>query len=191
MRKPNDNYPSEPAMLARLLSLLSPAPLKPRHVILEPCAGAGALASPLKQAGYNVLTNDIDPSYECHFSLDAAGPHLWRETRPAWVITNPPYNQLEPILEHSLCHATVGVAVILRLSALEPACRRSNRGNTLELYQDNMRYLMPFSGPRPSFTRDGKTDSVTTAWFIWDKGWSWKSYGMKSPFQFAMNWKNS
>lgn len=190
MRKTNDNYPSEPAMLARLLSLLTPAPLKKDHIILEPAAGAGQLASPLKQAGYTVITNDIDPDYECDFSYDATGPELWYHTRVSWVITNPPYSQLDAFLERSLCHAKCGTAMILRLSALEPACSRSKRGNVLELYKDNMRYLMPFSGPRPSFTQDGKTDSVTTAWFVWDKGWSWKSYGMESPFQFAMNWKH-
>lgn len=192
MRRINDNYPSEPAMLARLLSLLAPAKLKRDHIILEPCAGAGQLASPLKQAGYNVITNDIDPDYDCDYSMDATSPDFWIGVGHFnWVITNPPYKNLGDLLEMSLDMASCGVAMILRLSALEPACVNVDRGFTLDYNKDNMRYIMPFSGPRPSFTKDGKTDSVTTAWFVWDKGWSWKSYGMESPFQFAMNWKDS
>jgi hypothetical protein len=30
-----------------------------------------------------------------------------------------------------------------------------------------MSHLIVFSQPRPSFTGNGRTDSTTTAWFVW------------------------
>jgi len=208
--------------------------------VLEPCAGHGQLVRPLRDAGLEVITNDIatgsvdwickwcgiknhtscldnlnleykltpcrecemaDPlrkeliratSYKCDYHMDATQRKFWVDIPDAdWVVTNPPFSQLDDILEWSLATAKIGVAMILRLSALEPACKRARRGNILEAYADNLRYVMPFSGPRPSFTRDGKTDSVTTAWFVWNHGWSWRSHGMKSPFQFVTDWKKA
>lgn len=234
-----DRYPSEPAMVTELLDRVR---ISERELVLEPTAGSGQLAGSLKQAGLNVVTNDIaygsvrwrctvcdtkqwssvltsnveddwsflecgqdycksdDPlrrvwldqeRYHTDNHFDAATDALWHNVgKFDWVIGNPPFSQLEPILERSLAHSARGVAFILRLTALEPACKRSERGELLDYFADNMRFIMPFSGPRPSFTEDGKTDSVTTAWFVWMHGWSWSNYvGVRSPFQFIMNWK--
>lgn len=247
----NDSYPSEPALVLELMKHIK---IGVQDIIFEPTAGAGQLASPLKQAGLWVMTNDIahglitwectwcntinltsamtsdyayeykmescsnkrcirhdDPSpydkkfissrpYNCDFMMDAAKQELWQTIpRPAWVIGNPPYNQLDSILENSLAHASIGVAMLLRITALEPTIKRSTRGFVLQSYADQMRYLIPFSAPRPSYTSDGKTDAVTTAWFVWEKGWSWGGYQtmsykvhdvikMESPFQFVTNW---
>lgn len=236
-RRSLDTYPSEPSMIHHLLERVR---ISPRQVVLEPTAGIGQLARPLKQAGLQVITNDIaygetkwkckrcgtvqissepastfsewhfEPCKKCgakdnqlererlevkayytDYRFNAGGDVLWRLIpRPDWVIGNPPFNQLEDILEKSLVNSTVGVAFILRLSALEPACTRSRRGEIMEAWADNLRFVMPFSGPRPSFTGDGKTDSVTTAWFVWMHNHSWKEFiGIQSPFQFIMNWK--
>jgi hypothetical protein len=231
-----DRYPSEPAMVNELLKRVA---LGRQCSVLEPTAGSGQLAYALKQAGLQVMTNDIaygsvrwkcknclkrpwtpvfEPDFEdwqfgkCNhcgelepwlkerldqeeyrtdYHYDAATDELWQKVaRPDWVIGNPPFNQLVPILRRSLAHSHLGVAFILRLTALEPACTRSERGELLDEYADNLRYVMPFSGPRPSFTDDGKTDSVTTAWFVWMHGHSWRDFvGIQSPFQFIMNWK--
>ncbi len=190
-RKLNDNYPSEPSMVAKLMSRITIQ--RTAHnffTVLEPAAGAGQIAGPLRAAGLHVTTNDIDLAYPCNYYMDATTPAFWREVpRHDWVITNPPFNQLDDILEQALAHSLIGVAMILRLSALEPASKRVRRGEILKTYEDNMRFVMPFSSPRPSFTSDGKTDSVTTAWFVWHHGWSWSSYGMMSPFQFITDWK--
>ena len=50
------------------------------------------------------------------------------------------------------------------LSNLEPC---ANRGHWLEQHQDRMSIL--FLPKRVSFTGDGQTDSVATAWFLWGK----------------------
>jgi hypothetical protein len=215
------------------------------EIVLEPAAGAGQIASPLKQAGLQVVTNDIaygmitwqcrwcqtvthtpafsmdfayeykmescsndgcihydqaDPlaktlistqTYDTDYHMDASEPQLWHDvSTPAWTITNPPYKAeiLDRILERALTHSTHGVAMLLRLTALEPVIKRGNRGNILRFYQDKMTHLIPFSSPRPSYTGDGKTDAVTTAWFVWQHGWSWSQRNIDPPFQFAVNW---
>jgi hypothetical protein len=150
---------------------------------LEPCGECGA-TNQLTRVRMNV------DRYYTDYHFNAATDALWKIIpRPDWVIGNPPFSQLEDILERALANSRLGVAFILRLTALEPACKRSKRGELLEAYADNLRYVMPFSGPRPSFTDDGRTDSVTTAWFVWMHGHSWEDFiGISSPFQFIMNW---
>jgi hypothetical protein len=189
MRKTNDNYPSEPALVSQLLARCPQI----SGTVLEPTAGAGRLAEPLKQAGLRVITNDIDKqyNYKTDHNLDATKRELWYTDRYDWVITNPPYESytLESIMAFALETTKRGVALLLRLSANEPVIKRGLRGNILMAYADKMRYLITFSAPRPSFTSDGKTDSVTTAWFVWDKEFSWKEVGMRSPFQYAVNWR--
>jgi len=186
MRKANDNYPSESAMVSHLLDkeVLS-------GTVLEPCAGAGNFASPLRAAGLDVITNDIDKKYQCDYHYNALSTTLWRVALCDWVVTNPPYDAktLYRILNLSFRYSRKGVAMLLRLTANEPVIKRGSRGKLLQRYADNLRYLMTFSAPRPSFTGDGKTDSVTTAWFVWDKDFSWKAKGMRSPFQYIVNWR--
>ena len=184
----NDNYPTESAMLAPLLALQEGQMIK--GTVLEPCAGAGQLASPLRAAGLKVITNDIDPKYKTNYNLDAAIRKSWLEfPRFDWTISNPPYSYLEEFLEMSLACSEVGVAMLVRLTALEPVIRRSKRGEILEQYKDNLRYVMPFSAPRPKFIEGKGTDSVTTCWLVFNHGWSWKAQGMESPLQFVTEWR--
>lgn len=190
-RRDNDDYPTESAMLAPLLALEQGQMIK--GTVLEPAAGAGSLASSLKQAGLRVVTNDIDPQYKTDYNLDATVRENWfKFPRTNWVVTNPPWSSgvLEKFMEYSLGLSSVGVALLLRLSANEPVIKRSDRGEILMSYSDNLRYLQTFSAPRPKFdpTKNG-TDSVTSAWFVWQHGWSWKERGIECPFQYVVNWK--
>ena len=190
-RKKNDFYPSEPAMVHRLIEKCQS--ITSANAILEPCAGDGAISNALIELGYRVYTNDLIPGGH-NFLMDANDEASWEHWQKLlmfdWVITNPPYSDLDNFLKYSLEYASTGVAMILRLSALEPAETRVERGKIMKKYADNLRYVMPFSSPRPSFTRDGKVDSVTTAWFVWIKKFHWsRIVGLDSPFQFITNWK--
>lgn len=109
-------------------------------------------------------------------------------TRPDWVITNPPFTSAPQILPLALEHCFVGVAFLMRLSYLEPA---GNRGDWLQTYSDQMRHLIVFGQPRPSFTGNGRHDSCTVAWMVWQKNWSWNALGVASPFQFTAGWRLS
>lgn len=116
----------------------------------------------LRAAGIEVITNDINPSSDAEFHSDAAYGPSWRQWAPKWVVTNPPFVKARDIFEHAHANATDGVALLLRLSFLEPT---DDRGELLwRLPPDELIVL-----PRISFTGDGNTDSVTCAWMIWHK----------------------
>jgi hypothetical protein len=55
--------------------------------------------------------------------------------------------------------------MMLRLSFKEPTEHKNPRGPFLETNPLTRELVMP----RYSFTGDGKTDSITTAWMIWAK----------------------
>lgn len=148
------------ALLERLPSI------SPHHTILEPCAGEGAIASVFRQHGHDVVTVDIDESRDVDVYADMADPLSWgwltAGTHFDWIITNPPFNQAHLIVPLALEHARVGVAMLLRLSFLEPT---KNREAFLVCYPPQKQIVLP----RISFTGDGKTDTVTCAWLVWLK----------------------
>ncbi|WP_275233468.1 hypothetical protein [Staphylococcus aureus] len=180
-----DQYYTEEAITAVLL--------KQKFVgisgtVIEPCQGNGAITNVLR--GFppvtNVVTNDIEPGG--HYQGDAGDPGAAVWQHPCdWVVTNPPFLDAPRILPIALERAHIGVAVLLRLSYLEPT---QNRGDWLADHADQMVRLIVLGQPRPSFTNDGRHDNVTTAWYIWRKNFSWKrDFGISAPFAFEYGWK--
>jgi hypothetical protein len=142
-------------------------------VLLECCSGANDIASVLKGVeGAIVLTNDIDDSRNTDFHLDISTPLGWMllndsisysgEAGADWIVTNPPFNLAPEIVPLAYEHAAIGVAMLLRLSFLEPCL---NRSEFLIKHPPTKLIVLP----RISFTGDGGVDSVTCAWMIWDK----------------------
>lgn len=129
--------------------------------ILEPCCGEDAITKALEDNGYNsVLTNDADWGRMANYHYDAR-KHTFSGDKISVVVTNPPFNQAFDILKN--LHPQVdAVALLLRLTFLEPT---KDRGPWLAKNPPNKLIVLP----RYSFTGDGKTDSVTCAWMIWDK----------------------
>lgn len=130
--------------------------------IIEPCVGGGDIA---RQLPGDIETNDIDPSVSAQQHLDAGGAELWAGRGVDWVVSNPPYKQpaCRDIVAHAVGTARVGVAMLLRLSFLEPTAKINPRGPWLAEHPPSRLLVLP----RCSYTGDGKTDSVTTAWVIW------------------------
>jgi hypothetical protein len=166
-----------------------------KGTVFECCAGHGAIANELTTTDVErvVFAADIngvnsspsDTYYGLPESFDATSRASWSECVAElptlrWTITNPPFKESEKILPLAFEYSSVGVAFLLRLSYLEP-CKR--RAQWLIDGSDHLRYLIPVS-PRPKFRADSGTDSVTVAWFVWLKDWSWRKLGVKSPFQF-------
>jgi hypothetical protein len=195
-RRVNDNYPT-PAALTR--ALLQYVPISGR--VLEPCAGDGKIARVLK-AGNEVFTNDIDPAYWCDWNHDAASS-MYANPRAVpgsledsflrtpfwsgryefdWVVTNPPFKEAANILSLAFDTALTGVAFLLRLTFLEPT---NGRGEWLAAHQAQLSHLLIFGSPRPSFTDNGRTDNVTTAWMVWQK----KHTG-GTQVEFITDWKD-
>jgi hypothetical protein len=160
MRRENDFYPTPGGATHELL----------RHVnvfgrVLECCSGDLSMSWVLGGSRFvaGVWTNDIDPQRSAKSHGDAADPSWWRSIETFdWVVTNPPFLKAAEILKLAHQHAYVGVAMLLRLSFLEPC-----EGRALFLAENPPDKLIVL--PRISFTGDGKTDSVTCAWFVWDK----------------------
>ena len=84
-----------------------------------------------------------------------------------WVVTNPPYKMplCRDIVANAVAFARVGVAMLLRLSFLEPTAKVNPRGPWLASNPPSRILILP----RYSYTQNGKSDSCTTAWMIWTK----------------------
>lgn len=187
-RIPLDFYPTDRALTAALLDRQFV-----NGTVAEPCAGNGDIVSVLETVPEvaRVITNDIDPEREADFHGDAGDPAAAIYTAGPfdWVITNPPFSEAHKILPLALQFCRVGVAFLLRLNYLEPATKRNARGEWLDRNADRQTGLFVFGSPRPSFPPYKTNDSVTTAWFVWLRSWSWSARGISSPFQYIMDWK--
>lgn len=157
-----DFYETPPALVKALLDHV-----EIKGTVFEPCAGDMAIARFFP----GCLTNDIDMDRETNMYLDISQWESWQYlNRPHdWVVTNPPFNLAEKILPQAFKWANKGVAFLLRLSYLEPTL---DRGLWLHQHREFLSHVIVFN-PRPRFRRNKKgqlaTDSVTVAWFVWEK----------------------
>ena len=158
-RRAFDWYPT-PAGATR--ALMARVPLD--GPILECCSGDGAIATVLAER-FRVDTNDIDGRHLTRTHADATTRAYWRTLpeAPHWVVSNPPFSLAPQIVPLAHEFAVAGVAMLLRLSYLEPC---ENRSQWLSEYPPTRLIVLP----RISFTGDGKTDSVCAAWFVWQTG---------------------
>lgn len=132
--------------------------------VLEPCAGKGDISNELRRdARIRVVnTNDVDKNHGAGMSADATDGRWWSALGTHdWVVTNPPFSLAEAILPLAWKHSSVGVAMLLRVTYLEPC-----QGRAQWLAENPPHKLIVL--PRISFTGDGKTDSATCGWFVWD-----------------------
>lgn len=161
MRRLLDFYPTPAKLTEKLLDIVPVS-----GIVLEPCAGDGAIVNLLKEKKIQTVTNDIGTYLNWDYNADATNHDSWNNWDYVdWVVTNPPFNAAPQIIPLAYEAASVGVAMLLRLSYLEPA---GNRGEWLTEHSENLSDIIIFGQPRPSFTGNG-TDSCTTAWFVWRK----------------------
>lgn len=195
-RHKNDLYMTQEQMTRELMTRV---PIQGKRVC-EPCAGHGHIAGVLDAFDCRVFTNDKVDRGGLNWVGDAADPGAavwnWGPGFYDWVVTNPPYSLALPVLRNAWDMAGIGVAMLLRLSFLEPtseapaaykshkwADQIAGRGEWLADHENYFSDLIVFGSPRPSFTVKG-TDSVTTAWLVWKKR---QVYGLKP--HFVMGWK--
>lgn len=136
--------------------------------MFEPCVGDGAIARTLAGERTFVYTGDIDAQWAPQILGDANDHGFWEEAERIvsdgmdWVVTNPPFNEASTIVPIAYNRAAKGIAMLLRLSYLEPV---ESRGAWLNEHPPTKLIVLP----RISFTGNGKTDSVTCAWMVWKK----------------------
>ena len=163
-RRAFDYYPTPAWMTLALLRRVQP------FDVLEPCAGQLAIVNVLRQAPHVgwVESNDLDPSTPTDTHCDAARAEYWEalsrrtHNRPYWGVTNVPFDLADRIVPLAVTYLPV-FATILRLSWLEPTAARQR---FLAAHPPAKLIVMP----RHDFKGRGSTDSVTSAWFIWERG---------------------
>lgn len=163
-RNKNDLYPTyNGAIIVKPIM-----PLVGRDdLVLEPCAGHNHLGRHFKK----VVTVDKYrySNYNADYYLDITMESSWQLLKPLgidWVITNPPFSLAPAILPLAYKYARIGVIFLLRLSYLEP-CK--DRAEWLKTNSRQNSHVMVMN-PRINFNMDKDgTDSVTSAWFIWQK----------------------
>jgi hypothetical protein len=169
MRRPHDQY-FTPASACEVLKRHWDG-WKDCDYLIEPCVGHGDIMSAFEEVDFWIYC-DIDPNVASDFVRDMTKPESWDhlpdyakangcKTEKAGVITNPPFSHAIEIVKLAVQSAK-SVAMLLRLSFLEPTLER---GPWLVANPPDLVIVLP----RISFTGDGKTDSVTCAWMIWDK----------------------
>lgn len=150
---------------------------------IEPCVGsAWSIALPFSRKGCRMITNDIDPDIRAHHHMDArkfmrSYNELFKA--PDWIITNPPFVDAYEMLLTAFEVARKGTIFQTRISFVEPTLIRSE---FFEEHPPDFELVLP----RYSFTQDGKTDSVTTAWFCWWNWAAWDSYSFNPPKGIAV-----
>jgi hypothetical protein len=162
-RLKNDFYPTPERLTKSLLTFF-----QPDGIVLEPCAGDGAIVNVLKNESMikNVITNDIVNGKAQH-CFDATQRNLYDSIgKVDYVVTNPPFSQpdCQQIIDRCWDKVECGMAFLLRLTYLEPC---GNRASFLK--NTNLSKLIIFN-PRPRFREDTKgSDNCTVAWFVWEK----------------------
>jgi hypothetical protein len=129
-----------------------------------------------RHAGVRIITNDLN-AYEADYHDDATREEGWLgfdyaaqryfRDRIAWTVTNPPFKHADEVLHLAYKYSAEGVAMLLRLSYLEPLRSDKRQAHTQFLVEHPPNVLINL--PRMSFTNDGGTDSVIASWMVWYK----------------------
>jgi hypothetical protein len=163
MRRPHDQY-FTPASACEVLKAHWDG-WKSCDVLVEPCVGDGDIVKAFPDCWW--YTCDIDTTKNPKLIADMTNSFRWHDiksratTYKVGVITNPPFSHAYEFIAGALLIGCP-VAALLRLSFLEPTKKRG-------MFLSNNPPDLVIVLPRISFTGDGKTDSVTCAWMIWDK----------------------
>jgi hypothetical protein len=134
---------------------------------LDPCAGTGAIIK-ATAARKDICWWGMEIRAECapllspllESRLTIADFTSYAASQPFDVIfTNPPYSSAEDFIRVALRNARY-VVMLLRLNFLSS----NRRASFMRAHPPDV-FILP---NRPSFTSDGRTDSIEYAWFLWD-----------------------
>jgi hypothetical protein len=145
--------------------------------ILVPYDPLSVLSDQLRKHRFTVTTNTDESNL--------TDPIWWtaqKEKKYDWVVaaTTGLGDHTEYILEYGIQIATQGIAVLDRLSFIEPVAKR--KSFLLANKISNMIVL----NPRPKFRAIGSTrDSVTSCWFVFQRPELWHD---GTQITFGLNW---
>lgn len=164
-RSPSDNYGTPLWCVHRALEAID----LPDGRWVDPCAGTGNIIQAVRMLRPEVQWKSYEVRPECLEPLvnidsnptivDFTSVNL--RPRPCQVvIMNPPYRHAQEFIEKSLQFAD-HVVVLLRLNYLGSQVRNTFMRNDCPDV-----YVLP---NRPTFSADGRTDSIEYAWMVWKK----------------------
>lgn len=151
--KHEDFFPTHPAWTRALLNHV-----RFDGIISEPCAGDGAVVRVLEANGYTVDASDL-VDRGAGYRVESAF-HIERHEN---VVTNPPYSDVEDLIEHWLKTTERKIAVLVRMGLLEGQ-RRYNR--LFSEHPPAMVVIIPERMPVPGV----KSQSFNHIWLIWEPG---------------------
>lgn len=159
----NDLHETHPMAVEALLRV---EPLPP--YIWEPCAGRGAIARVLLDAGYHVKAADLVRYDNADPYIETGIDFLMEQKAPAKgcaIVTNPPYKLDDEFIRHGLSLGCP-VIVLLRLMAIEGVSRSDINDRHLHRIWAGRERL-------PMMHRDGwegkkiDTSGVPFGWFVY------------------------
>lgn len=162
-REINDYYATDPKALELLCEFENFSPN-----IWECACGEGHLSEVLKNKGYKVISTDlIDRGY----GVGGVDFLQYSERFDGDILTNPPYKYAKEFVEHALNIVTEGHKIImfLKIQFLEGKARRKmfEKYPPKKIYVSSGRLCCATNG---DFDKYSKSNAVTYAWFIWEKG---------------------
>lgn len=169
-RDEHDRYYTPPWCTRALMHYLGERLVGP---IWEPAAGQCHIVDVLRDAGHRVIATDITP----HESLDQTGDFLTRGSGEfarveavEWIVTNPPYvcdsgtatDFVRTALDLLHFHGVRGVAMLMRLSWLEPC---AERWDIFDEYPPTDYVVLP----RVNYIGAPSANNQTSVWYVWDR----------------------
>jgi hypothetical protein len=127
------------------------------QTVWEVACGDGAMVLVLEKNKYNVIATDIQ-----------TGNNFFDEGRRGCdIITNPPFNQAEDFIWHSLDVGGRKIAMFLKLSFLESIGRfklfTTTPLKTVYVFCKRVQ-LYPYGTDKPK-----NSGTIAYAWYVWDK----------------------
>lgn len=164
-REVNDYYATEPKALELLLEQITLD-----KNIWECACGEGHLGKVLEEHGYTVKATDlIDRGYGRGGTDFLQQTEIWHGD----ILTNPPYKYAQEFVEKALSLIPDGHKVImfLKVQFLEGKARRKmfEKYPPKYVYVSSSRLRCALNG---DFDRYAKSNAVTYAWYIWEKGFT-------------------
>lgn len=169
-RDPHDRFFTPPWATHALLDYLG---RQLRGDVWEPAAGNGAILDLLADHpdvaayGSDILPGreDID-QWDFLQGLSEPTPECFSTWQPNWIVTNPPYNAptgtATDFVKRALNTAIDGVAMLLRLSWMEPCEDRADIWRA-----DRPTHVVVL--PRVHYLGAPGSNNQTSAWFIWHR----------------------
>lgn len=151
-RERYDFYPTEPRWVHPLLRRI-----KFEGEILEPCAGDGAMAKVLQDAGYEVRASDIAPRAPWIQTADALQIQSAQN-----IVTNCPFRGTFEMVQHWLPITRGHVAVLTVVSFLES----KKRGAFFQINPPHK--IIMVAGRMDVF---GKKSQFPHVWIVWKRGY--------------------